>query len=62
MVIEIPLFINSNQAQVGGKTHDFTVKLSPSLRLDETKKWSIALDRFEGLYKWNNVDEKNGYF
>ena len=50
-----PLFINSINGIGKSKSHDFTVRFSPSLEFDKNKDYYLALNSITMAYSWYNV-------
>ena len=50
-----PIFINSIDGIGKSKSHDFTVRFSPSLELDKNRDYYLALNSITMAYSWYNV-------
>ena len=50
-----PLFINSIDGIGKSKSHDFTVRFSPSLEFDKNKDYYVAMNSITMSYSWYNV-------
>ena len=56
--MNIPLFINSVNTDVGSESHDFTVSFDPELSLEKNTDYYITLDSISMSYSWHNISHK----
>ena len=57
--MNIPLFINSVNADTGSVSHDFTITFDPELSLNKNTNYYIALDGISMSYSWHNISHKH---
>ena len=57
--MNIPLFINSVNADAGSVSHDFTITFTPELSLDKNTDYYISLDSISMSYSWHNKSHKH---
>lgn len=59
MVFEKTLFLNSEPARrnnSGNRAEDFTIDMTPTIILDQNKKYKVALVSLSGAYSWHNIE------
>ena len=57
--MNIPLFINSVNTDIGSVSHDFTITFDPELSLDKNTDYYIALGGISMNYSWHNISHKH---
>ena len=57
--MNIPLFINSVNTDVGSVSHDFTVSFDPEISLDKNTDYYITLDSIAMSSSWHNISHKH---
>lgn len=58
-IIERAIYISSIDREKAGisRADDFTIKFTPSIKLDSSYKHEIAVDRISMTYSWHNVNQ-----